>query len=354
MTLAKQVLLSSLTTFKLGGAARIVATCETEEDLQTAITYARDRGLSWYVMGGGSNVLASDAGYEGVIIHPVLKEINFTASADGLTCEVEVGAGVVWEDLVDACIDRDLWGLENLAGIPGSVGAAPVGNIGAYGVETADLLTSLDALNTKTDTLQRFENNACAFEYRGSLFKHDPSFIVTRVRFILQTQANPRLAYADIQSRVQAGAVLDTPRAIAAVVREIRSQKFPDITQEGTAGSFFKNPIIPYNLFSELKKTYPDLKGFVMNESTSDGIHDAENPQPTTPVKVPTAWILDHILHLNGYTQGYVRLFEHQPIVIVATPGATSADVNALANEVASKVFAATGITLEREVRTLS
>jgi UDP-N-acetylmuramate dehydrogenase len=342
MTLTEHLSLAKLTTFKVGGSVRVVADCFNEQDVQAAVAYARDCGLSWYVLGGGSNVLADDGGYDGMIIRPLLSELTFDMNNDSPECIVTVGAGVKWDTLVEEGTARELWGLENLAGIPGSVGGAPVQNIGAYGADVSDTLLFVDALNTKTNEVQRFTNEECAFNYRDSRFKHDASLIILRVAFTLTKNGSPRTNYADLTTRVAQGTVLDTPHVIANTVREIRARKFPDLAVEGTAGSFFKNPIIDTACYEELKSRFPELPGFVVEGSVPPRI------------KVSLAWILDHVLHLKGFSQGAgARLYENQPIVLAAQVGTTSASINALAREVEEQVYTATGITIEREVRSL-
>lgn len=343
MTLSEHIPLSSLTTFKVGGNARYVATCENEEDIGIALAFARERARSvpWRVIGGGSNILANDAGYEGVIIRPLLQDIEWNDSHSSNECVVTAGAGVVWDALVDECAARGLWGLENLAGIPGTVGAAPVQNIGAYGAEAAASLLFVDAYDSAFGIVRRFAKSECGFGYRESRFKHDPSLIIVRVTFALRKNGVSHLDYADLASRREAGTAMDTPTLIGRAVREIRAQKFPDLSVEGTAGSFFKNPIIPTEKYDALKESFPGLPGFTVEGSLV----------PET--KVPLAWILDHVLHLKGFSRGFVRLYEKQPIVIVAATGATAHDVDALALDIERRVLETTGIVLEREVCSL-
>jgi UDP-N-acetylmuramate dehydrogenase len=346
MRIDEHVPLSTLTTFRVGGTARAVATCKNEEDIKTAVTYARDAGLPWYVLGGGSNVLASDDGYDGVIIRPLLQDLHFDFAHDieiASRCVVTAGAGVVWDTLVQESVERELWGLENLAGIPGLVGGAPVQNIGAYGADASDTLLFVDAFNTATNAVQRFTKDECDFSYRESRFKHDPTLIILRAAFSLKCNGSPRTDYADLAARIAQGELLTTASTIAIAVRAVRSKKFPDLSVEGTAGSFFKNPIISTERYEGLAAEFPGLPGFAFDREESD-------EQET---KVPLAWILDHVLHLKGFKCGPVRLFENQPIVVVAESGATAQEVDALAREVEQRVFAATGITLEREVRSL-
>ena len=337
MQRTEHVPLSSLTTFKIGGDARYVFTCESVEDIVTALTFARESGLPWYVIGGGSNILASDEGYDGVIICPVIKGMRFEFSGD--SCLAAVGAGEMWDELVQESVSRELWGLENLAGIPGLVGGAPVQNIGAYGADVSNTIRSVEALDTSTLTIKLFSKEECMFEYRDSFFKQNPTYIITNVTFELVKNGTPHTNYADLTAYERAGNPLTTPMQIAEAVRSIRAKKFPDISVSGTAGSFFKNPMIEEAQYKELKEKYSELPGFsVLN---------------TTQVKIPLAWILDHVLQLRGYTKGPVRCFEQQPLVIVVEHGATKKMVDVFSNEIEMLVKDATGISIEREVRTL-
>jgi UDP-N-acetylmuramate dehydrogenase len=356
MELQEQVPLSTLTTFKLGGPATLVLTCTTIEDIKMALAIARERHLSWYVLGGGSNLLVNDEGYDGAIIRIALPKFSFEDSAENISEVIAIAeAGVSWDVFVQESTSRGLWGLENLAGIPGTVGAAPVQNIGAYGVEVSDTLLWVEALDTGTNQIKRFSNEECEFGYRDSFFKSSPAipggslYIIVRVAFKLSRAAKPRVTYADITAKQQAGVILDSSQAIADVVREIRSQKFPNLSETGTAGSFFKNPVIAKEKYLTLLQQYPELPGYPVGAQA----HDV----PEAFVKVSLAWILDKALQLKGYAHGAARLFEYQPLVLVAEVkdgmNANARDVDALALEVAEKVFAATGISIEREVRSL-
>jgi UDP-N-acetylmuramate dehydrogenase len=327
--------LATHTTLRVGGTARFFIECDSEEEIKTALAFARERSLPFYILGSGSNVLASDAGFEGVVISPRMNKISFEEKNDVVIVKAE--AGVVWDDLVREVGSRGLWGIENLAGIPGTVGAAPVQNIGAYGAEVKDTIVSIAALNTETMSSCVLTKEECEFGYRDSLFKRTGDFIITEVTFALPINGEASVAYADLLREREAGKPFNTPLEMANVVRSVRARKFPDLTKEGTAGSFFKNPFITLDAYNTLKEKYSDMPGFETN-----GL-----------VKIPLAWILDHVLSLRGYRKGPVRLFEQQPLVLVADANATSADVDALAEEVTKKVFDATKINIEREVRVM-
>jgi UDP-N-acetylmuramate dehydrogenase len=356
MTIENDVLLSSLTTLRIGGPARVIARCATEADLQAALLHAQESGLPWYMLGQGSNVLAPDEPLEAMIIQlstggitfeeatqPATGEAKEEAGSErgeqGLACVI-AEAGASWDTLVRECAARELWGIENLAGIPGTAGAAPVQNIGAYGAELADTLLWVEAFDTQARALVRLSAGECGLSYRESRFKQEPRFIITRIALRLVRAPRPNVSYADLQNAKASGVPLYTPQQIGDAVRAIRSRKFPDLAACGTVGSFFKNPAITAAAYAALQETYPELPGFALPGGTS--------------VKVPLAWILDRVLTLRGYRLGPVRLFETQPLVLVADFGATKRDVDALAADIAKRVRDATGIVIEREVRTLA
>ena len=332
MVVRENISLSVLTTFRIGGAARYVVECMNVDDVREAVQFARGKGLPFVPLGEGSNLLAPDDGYSGVIIHMRMPEIEI--SEDGLA---RFGAGVIWDQAVRQASMRGLWGIENLAGIPGTIGASPVQNIGAYGAELADTLVSVEVLDAETGSVHTFDKESCAFGYRESRFKREPNLIITSVTLALQKDGTPRTSYKDLAALAAEGTPLTTPGEIADAVRKVRAQKFPDLREFGTAGSFFKNPFVTQEVYASLKERYAEMPGF---ESVSG-------------VKIPLAWILDHALSLRGYSGTNTKLFERQPLVLVAESGARAADVDALAADVTKKVFDATGITIEREVRSL-
>lgn len=334
MIVRERVPLASLTTLRVGGDARYVIDCRNDKEVREALAFARMRDLPFYVLGEGSNVCASDSGFEGVIIRNLDTSCSFVGDREVMAV---CGAGLSWDQFVSEASARGLWGVENLAGIPGTVGASPVQNIGAYGAEVADTFLWLEALDARTGALMRLPKAMCRFGYRESRFKHEPELVIVRVAFQLRTEGIPRVSYPDLARLIEEGRTLISPTDIADAVREIRSRKFPDLATCGTAGSFFKNPIVSAEAYALLKERYSGIPGYVTGGS----------------VKVPLAWILDNVLELRGYARGPVRLFERQPLVLVTSDGAHARDVDVLASDVTARVQDATGITIEREVRSL-
>lgn len=333
MITRENVPLASLTTLRVGGNARYVVECESIADVREAISFARREKLPYAPLGEGSNVLASDNGYPGVVLHIRIPGID--AKDEGETILLSAGAGVIWDQLVAQACVRGLWGLENLAGIPGTVGASPVQNIGAYGAEVAQTIAYVDAIDSDSLEEVRISNESCEFGYRDSRFKRERSLIITAVSFRLRKHGSPSIAYADLRKKLEEGEKMETPKDVARVVKEVRGHKFPDLRIHGTAGSFFKNPVISEEVYAQLKERYPELPGF----SQEGG------------VKIPIAWILDHVLTLRGYTMGDVSLFENQPLVLVTKKGARAEDVNALAEHITQEVLRVASVRIEREVR---
>ena len=331
--MCENVPLASLTTLRVGGPARFLYIGDSLDTVKTAHAHARMSGLPLCPIGQGSNILAADEPIHAVLVK--MEGTKLTVRDIGEEVELVASAGYGWDALVRECAARNLWGIENLAGIPGTVGAAPVQNIGAYGAEFADTCAWVECYDPEADAVIRIDAVDCRFGYRDSRFKKSPGLVILNVALRLQKQGVPNTSYPDL---AKSNELLDTPERIGEAVRRVRSAKFPDLTVCGTAGSFFKNPVVSQDVYARLKETHPELPGFVSPAG----------------VKVPLAWILDHVLALRGFSKGPVRLFEHQPLVLVTETGATAADVEALATEVAARVHAATGLIIEREVQSLA
>lgn len=333
MIVRENVLLAPFTTFRIGGPARYFVETSSEEELREALAFARARGLAVFVLGSGSNILISDEGVDALVIRPVLRDMSFHTK--GRETILVAGAGACWDDVVNACAALELWGIENLAGIPGTTGGAAVQNIGAYGAEFSSRFVYAEALSANTKERVRITPAEAKYTYRDSVFKNDKNLIVTRVALALTSSGAPNLTYGDLARAALEGVPLATPAEVAHAVRGIRARKFPAPDAEGTAGSFFKNPVVSVGKARELISRYPGLPIFT---------------SPRGEAKIPLAWLLDKALSLKGYARGAARLYEAQPLVLVARAGAMAADVEALARDVAERVREATGLVLEREV----
>ncbi len=336
MQINEQVPLATLTTFKTGGFAERLTYVASEAELAEAVAYARAKEQRITVLGGGSNVLAPDAGVTGLVLKIDIKGISIQEEADRVY--LTVGAGEVFDDLVALTTAHGYWGLENLSHIPGSVGATPVQNVGAYGVEVGNLISLVRVFDCVTESYTTFAGSDCLFGYRDSIFKHEAGsrYIVTAVTFVLSREPKPQVTYKDLAERF--AATTPSLTEIREAVIAIRSAKFPDWQQVGTAGSFFKNPVILRTQYEALLRTYPELPAYTVDAET---------------VKVPLGWILDRVLNLKGQGTETVGCYEGQALVLYNRGGATTDDVLTYAATIAADVYAATGITIEREVRLL-
>ncbi|MGB4076625.1 MAG: UDP-N-acetylmuramate dehydrogenase [Minisyncoccia bacterium] len=335
MTVEENISLASLTTLRAGGNAHTLVRCRSEEEVREALAYATSKGMSFYVLGEGSNVLAAPQGFAGVVVRMETKELSFVD--EGTSVLMTGDAGISWDTCVHEAARRELWGIENLAGIPGTLGAAPVQNIGAYGTELSQVLHQVEVLDTTRGTLESFSLKDCELGYRDSRFKHDRTLVILRVTVRLRKEGHARTDYSDLKAAVAAGADVSTPAHVGDAVRSIRARKFPDLAEYGTAGSFFKNPIVTDEVFGQLKDRYGSVPSF----------------PHVSGIKIPLAFILDHILNLRGFRMHRAFLFGAQPLVLVLEPGGTSEDIEALAREVEQRVHDATGIRIEREVRSM-
>jgi len=328
--------LAPYTTFHIGGQARFFIEALTKKDIEDAIAFAREQHLPLYPLGGGSNVLIKDEEIKAVVLRVANRDISF--ENDGDDTLLIAGAGMSWDTLVDTIGARSIFGIENLAGIPGTLGGAAVQNIGAYGAELSSVFVYADTINRVTGKQQSITASEAAFAYRTSFFKTHRDFVITHVVLRLKKSSTANLSYPGLAQVAASGEKLTTPAEIARAVRAIRAKKFPQNAGEGTAGSFFKNPIIARKLADVLAARWPGLPIFAQEDGR---------------VKVSLAWLLDHALSLKGYATGHVRLYENQPLVIVARDGATARDVDAFADTIAERIRTATGITIEREVETV-
>lgn len=337
----KDVPLREYTTFHIGGPAEYFVEVTDVSRLEQAVAWAKTNHLPITILGGGSNVFVGDEGVRGLVVRNLIKGRGVEETGDEVL--LTVGAGEVFDEIVAFAVSNGWWGLENLSCIPGLVGATPIQNIGAYGVEIQDRIALVEVYDPRADACTRLDTEACAFGYRDSLFKHAAGkrFIVTRVAYRLAKKPNPTLHYRDLAAWNEKRETEEMPTLadIRAAVCDIRSRKFPDWNIMGTAGSFFKNPVISEAHFNALLRRYPLLPGY-----------KTENSE----VKVPLGWILDHILALRGYREGNVGTYEGQALVVVNHGGATSVELETFVRSVSKKIFDATNIVVEWEVTKLA
>ena len=315
-------------------AARLVEFDRADELPELFGRYSPER---WMVLSGGNNILFTQD-YAGTLITPCNKEFAVVAeAAQSLT--VKVDAGVEWDDFVAWCVERGLWGAENLSLIPGKVGAAPVQNIGAYGAEAKDIIANVEMYFPEQGNFATLAAEHCAFGYRDSVFKRTLKgrVIITAVEFRLSKLPHPNIGYGDVVREVEArgGATLHNIRE---AVCAIRRSKLPDTAVMGNAGSFFKNPIVDMTVAERLKAQYPDMPLYVV----ADG----------AKAKLAAGWLIDRA-GMKGFAEGNVGVHERQALVLVNKGGATGGEVMALARKVQERVREKFGIAIDTEVNIL-
>lgn len=337
LSIQKDVPLAPLTTLGVGGAAEFFVRAHTESELSEAVAWANNNGHPLTIIGSGSNVLVADEGVRGLVIHIDIDDVTFME--DGDVVLVRAGAGVIWDDLVASVVKKGLWGFENLSAIPGTVGATPVQNVGAYGVEVGDYIRAVRVYDMKEEVFKVLPGAACMFTYRDSLFKHAEGkhFIVTQVTYVLSPIPQPHTTYKDLN--VVFGERTEQPslQEIRDAVTAIRANKFPDTDEIGTAGSFFHNPIVSQEQYEKIRATYPEFPA----HTTDDG-----------RMKLVLAWFLDTVLHLRGVQEGRVGMYEKHALVLVNHGQATAYDIETFAHTIEKKVFDTLGVRIEREVKT--
>ena len=336
MKIEAEIPLSDLTTFRIGGKAKYFAIVRTITELKEALELSKKKNVPFYVIGEGSNILAPDKGYGGLIIKNEIRGVK--VKEDGTNYIVESGAGENWDDFVSFCVFQKLYGLENLSYIPGTVGAAPVQNIGAYGAEVGDVIDEVEVLDSDSMNLLRIANKQCYFGYRDSIFKREKNsrLVITKVFFRLNKHDRVNIGYKDLRERFKNKYSKDvTLEEVREAVIEIRKRKLPDWTKTPTAGSFFKNPFITKSHYARLKTNFPGIPGF----------------EEKGRVKIPLAWVLDKICNLRGFKIGKVGLHENQPLAFINLGGATAENVEAAAAFIGASIKEKTGINVEWEVR---
>ena len=291
----------------------------------------------FFVLGGGSNVLFTSH-YKGLIVHMAISGKQHFI--DGNYAFVTAAGGEVWNDLVWYCIDHQFPGLENMALIPGSVGASPVQNIGAYGVELMDVFYSCRAFDTITGEFVTFNREACGFSYRDSIFKtkYKGRYIITSVTYKLHLNAPPNTSYGAIKGELDKRAITSpTIRDIAEVVSHIRVEKLPDPNTIGNAGSFFKNPVVSKTSFDTLIDKFPALIFY---------------PMPNQEYKLAAGWLIEQC-GWKGKQVGAVLIWPKQALVITNTGGASGSEIYDVSEKIIEDVATKFDISLEREVNIL-
>ncbi|MBV1915254.1 MAG: UDP-N-acetylmuramate dehydrogenase [Pseudomonadales bacterium] len=288
------------------------------------------------ILGSGSNLVLSQD-FPGTVLHIRIKGIEIV-SEDTDTVTLSISAGEIWDQLVGDCVDKGYYGLENLSGIPGTVGAAPVQNIGAYGVELEQLLVSVDCMEIATGAIQTFHHKECKFGYRDSVFKGEVAgrYVITNVKLMLsKNQDNSTsLNYKGLETEFEKRGLTDPdPSTVRQVIEEIRQSKLPDPSVLSNAGSFFKNPVISEQNYIQLLEKHPEIVSFNLGEGK---------------IKLAASWMIEKA-GWKGFREGDAGVFERHALIIVNHGCATSHDILSLAQQIQNSVFDQFGVVLEIE-----
>ena len=332
-TVETNIALAGLTTFGIAARAERLVRVASARDVIDVLATAGTEPL--HILGGGSNVLCTDD-VQGLVMKIEIMGRRIVAEDDA-SVTVDIGAGESWHDVVAWTVENGWGGLENLALIPGTVGAAPMQNIGAYGTEQASCALSVTYVDRATQSIHTLDADACAFGYRESVFKHAlrDVAIITSVQYLLQRHPSVNTTYADVRNELQSrGITQPTIRDVFDAVVAIRTRKLPDPAVIGNAGSFFKNPVVDAETYTRLRTAHPSIPSY---------------PQPDGTYKLAAAWLID-TCGWKGHRDGDAGVHANQALVLVNYGSATGRQIMELATRIVASVHDAFGVTLEREV----
>lgn len=333
MEILKNQSLLNYNTFGINAEAAYFANATTLDEIKEALVFAKDKPI--LILGGGSNLLLLKD-WEGLVLHIDLKGIDHLGE-DNEYLYIKAAAGENWHQFVLYCIEQNFAGVENLSLIPGNVGAGPMQNIGAYGVELKDIFYELEALNRKDLSIRKFSKEECEFDYRSSIFKTSArdQYIILNVTFKLLREPKLNLQYGAIEEQLK-GMGVTTPdiKDISDAIIAIRQSKLPDPAVVGNAGSFFKNPVISQEYFETLKSQYPEISAY---------------PQANGTVKIAAGWLIEKA-GWKGKRIGNFGVHANQALVLVNYGGAKGNDIYHLSEDIVLDIQAKFGIELEREV----
>ncbi len=342
MNVQENVPLAPLTTFQIGGPARYFVEATTAEEVKEAVAFSRSRALPLFVLGGGSNLLISDAGWPGLVLKVGILGINHVHGRDHAI--LEVGSGEDWDGFVAWMVAHRLGGLECLSGIPGCVGGTPVQNVGAYGQEAADSIESVQVLDVRNGEVTELAKEECGFRYRSSIFNTTERgrYVILQVNFSVRHGTAPHLEYGDLKKYFSAWPAAPTLAETREAVLKIRASKAmlitPNDEDSRSAGSFFKNPVLPAYEHEEL-----------LRRAVQKGLTVPSYPALESQHKVPAAWLVEHSGFSKGFTRGAVGISKKHALAIVNRGGASAKEVFALQEQIRLRVEQEWGIRLQPE-----
>ena len=337
MNIQENISLLPFNTFGIDKNARFFAVATSTEEVKQLLQKSKEMNVPLFILGGGSNILLTK-NLEALVIKMEIKGFELIRENENEVF-LKVGAGESWHDLVKFCIQNNWAGVENLSLIPGTVGASPMQNIGAYGVEIKEVFDHLEAVDRNTLEIRSFSSEECKFGYRESVFKNDlkEQFVITHVVFRLLKSPRINTDYGAInQILKEKGIDSPTIKDISDAVIEIRRSKLPDPALIGNAGSFFKNPTVPVSIFEKIKSDYPNVLGFPNEEG----------------VKIPAAWLIEQT-GWKGKRFGNIGVHQFQPLVLVNYGGGDGYEIKELSKKIQESVLAQFEILLHPEVNFL-
>lgn len=343
----KNFSLRELNTFGFDVRARYFEEIKSLDDIKNLVdnqefkNYINDNPSKVLILSGGSNILFSDEFFDGFVIHPNLKGKEILEE-NGETVQIRCFCGEIWKDFVDYTVSKNLYGLENLADIPGLVGAAPVQNIGAYGTEVKDAVYQVHTIDLTSGKIKIFSNKECKFSYRNSIFKQKDShfLLIYAVDFVLKKHGDLKLDYGNIRNYLITNNITEpTIQDVALAVKNIRAEKLPEVGVVGSAGSFFQNAIVDKDKYLKLKELYPDIPSYYVGR----------NDEQVEFVKIPTGWLIDKA-GWRGYRDGGIGVWDKQALVLVHYGGDTQLRIIELMQKIQFSVKERFGIDIKPEV----
>ncbi len=342
MELQENVPLAPLTTLEVGGSAKFLVRVASRKDVEEAVAFVRAKQLRLFVLGGGSNLVVSDAGWDGLVLQIGIPGIEERREQGKVL--LDVGAGVDWDNFVAHCVSQKYAGVECLSGIPGSVGGTPVQNVGAYGQEVSESIVSVLGFDLATNAVRELSASDCGFGYRSSIFntQQRERYIILQVRYRLVPEGRPSLRYADLQKYFTGRDGTPTLAQTRDAVRSIRASKGMLITpgdpDSRSAGSFFKNPVLSASQHEELER-----------RAAERNLQVPSYPALSQQQKVSAAWLVENSGLKKGYVKGKVGISSKHALAIINRGGATTAEIVGLSNEIQDRVEQNWGLRLEPE-----
>lgn len=335
MEIQTNISFRDLTTINLGGPIKYFAIIHDIKDIEEICNFAKNKSLPIYTIGGGSNVIAKDYVYNGIVVQNCIKGFEIISKDEESTI-IKIGAGENWDSVVEKSVSMNLSGVEAMSAIPGTAGATPVQNVGAYGQEISDTISSLEAYDKNTNKIVHISKSECKFSYRNSIFKEEQvgRYIITSITIKLKTNQMSPPFYNSLQKYLDENKIFDyTPQIIRKAVIEIRKNKLPDPKILPNCGSFFKNIIINSDKIYEIKKNYPDVPVYEISDDK---------------FKIPAGWLIERS-GLKGKLINGIRIYENNAMILVNESANSYDDLHTARNKIIETVKEKFDVIIEQE-----